>query len=72
MKNRIFVAPFLSDSGFDIDPLDPSGGFIAQSVLVDTLVVELPEGTEVIANEFGEILEELEPEIAETTELEIE
>lgn len=68
MSKKKFVAPFLS--GFNIDPLDPSGGFIAQGVLVDTLVVELPDGTEVIADELGNILDELAPEIAESTESE--
>ena len=72
MKKKIFVAPFLTETSGPTIDISGGQGIELQSVLVDTLVVELPEGTEVIANEFGEILEELEPEIAETTELEIE
>lgn len=72
MSKKKFFAPFLSETGSQIVDGDPSGGFIFQGVLVDTLVVELPDGTEVIANELGDVLEELEPEVAETTEMEIE
>lgn len=72
MSKKKFFAPFLSETGSPTIDLDPSGGMTAQSLLIDTLVVELPDGTEVIANELGDILEELEPEVAETTELEVE
>lgn len=57
MSKKLFVAPFLSGGG-NID-LNPSGGLIGQSVQPDTLVVELPDGTNVIADEFGEILDEI-------------
>ena len=73
MSKRMFVAPFLSSaSGAPGVDIPESGGMVVQSTLIDTLVVELPDGTEVIANEFGDVLDELAPEIAETTELDAE
>lgn len=73
MRKKKFYAPFLSAvPGSPVIDYDNSGGLTAQSMLIDTLVVELPDGTEIIANELGDVLEELEPEVAETTELEVE
>ena len=73
MSKKMFIAPFLSSaSGSPGVEIPGSGGMVVQSTLIDTLVVELPDGTEIIANELGDVLEELEPEVAETTELEVE
>lgn len=65
-KNR-FVPPMLTNVGGSKDIIiHPSGGLIAQSFDAPTeLTVTLPDGSAIVADEFGNILSEVVEEAAE-------
>lgn len=59
MSLKVFIPPMLTGMSTGSDPSigdGGSGGFIAQSISSGTMTVELPDGTVVQADEFGNII----------------
>lgn len=74
MAKKLFFAPMLTSVGDNTDiTIRPSGGLIAQSFDAPAeLTVTLPDGSAIVADEFGNILDEVAPDIIEEPIVEIE
>lgn len=59
MAKKLFFAPMLTSVGDNTDiTIRPSGGLIAQSFDAPTEVtVTLPDGSAIVADEFGNVLD---------------